>query len=204
MLVYKYVNNVNGKVYIGQTTRTLAERHKEHLRHKKTAFDKALSKYGADAFTCEALCECETLDALNEAEKHYIKLYNSMIPFGYNMCEGGDNTKGYTHNDETKRKMSAAKKGKYLGSDNPFYSKTHSDETKEKLSKARKGRTLNSEWRENLAKGHYKKVLCVETGTVYNSINECAETLGLKATHITRVCKGKRQTTGGYHWRYAT
>ena len=204
MLVYKYVNNVNGKVYIGQTTRSLEERHKEHKRNHKTAFDKALSKYGSNAFTCEVLCLCETEEELNEAEKHYIKLYNSLVPFGYNMCEGGNNTKGYTHREESKQKMSAAKKGKYLGSDNPFYNKTHSEETKEKLSKARKGRKLGSEWRENLAKAHHKKVLCVETGTIYNSINECAEKLNLKATHITRVCKGKRQTTGGYHWRYVT
>ena len=204
MLVYKYVNVVNGKVYIGQTTRSLEERHKEHVRHKATAFDKAISKYGVDAFTCEVLCECETIEELNEAEKHFIKLYNSLVPFGYNMCEGGDNTTGYKHSDETKQKMSVAKKGKYLGSDHPFHNKTHSEETKEQLSKARRGRKLDSEWRENLAKGHYKKVLCVETGTIYDSIKECAETLNLKATHITRVCKGKRQTTGGYHWKYAT
>ena len=204
MLVYKYVNNVNGKVYIGQTTRTLEERHREHKRHNETAFDKALSKYGCDAFTGEVLCECETIEELNEAEKHYIKLYNSLIPYGYNMCEGGDNTKGYTHTDETKQKMSAAKKDKYVGSGNPFYNKTHSAEAREKMSKARKGRKLDGEWKEKIVKARYKKVLCVETGTVYDSIKECAETLNLKPTHISRVCKGKRQTTGGYHWRYAT
>ena len=204
MLVYKYVNNVNGKVYIGQTTRTLEERHKEHERRKNTAFDKALSKYGSKSFTCEVLCQCDTTEALNEAEKYYIKLYNSLVPFGYNMCEGGNNTKGYTHKDESKRKMSVAKKGKYLGNDNPFYNKTHNEETRKKLSEARKGRKLDSEWKENLAKAHHKKVLCVETGKNYDSIKECAETLNLKATHITRVCKGKRQTTGGCHWRYAT
>ena len=170
MLVYKYVNNINGKVYIGQTTRTLEERHKEHERNQKTAFDKALSKYGSKSFTCEVLRWCETEEELNEAEIYYIKLYNSLVPFGYNMCEGGNNTKGYTHKDESKQKMSVAKKGKYLGSDNPFYNKTHSEETREKLSKARKGKKLDNEWKENLAKGHHKKVLCVETGMIYKRV----------------------------------
>lgn len=30
-LIYKYTNTVNGKVYIGQTTTKLEERHKKHL-----------------------------------------------------------------------------------------------------------------------------------------------------------------------------
>lgn len=56
---------------------------------------------------------------------------------------------------------------------------------------------------ENLKKYKHKvKVLNVETGEIFNSIKEAAEKYNLKATHITRVCKGRRKMTGNYHWQY--
>ena len=47
-----------------------------------------------------------------------------------------------------------------------------------------------------------KRVECVETGKIYNCMKTAAEDTGCFATAITAVCKGKRKTTGGYHWRY--
>ncbi len=35
LLIYKVTNNINGKVYIGQTIRTLRERQKQHLTSYK-------------------------------------------------------------------------------------------------------------------------------------------------------------------------
>ena len=54
---------------------------------------------------------------------------------------------------------------------------------------------------ERAAKALSKKVICVETGIVYNSITEAAKTINYNY-HIIDCCKGKRQTAGGYHWRY--
>ena len=45
------------------------------------------------------------------------------------------------HTDETRRKISAALKGKYTGKDNPFYGKKHSEEHNRKISEAMKGNT---------------------------------------------------------------
>lgn len=47
------------------------------------------------------------------------------------------------------------------------------------------------------------KVLCVETGKTYTTIKECAEELGLFATTISKVCKGKCKSYKGYHFKYA-
>lgn len=47
-----------------------------------------------------------------------------------------------------------------------------------------------------------KSVLCVETGKVYTCMKVAAEDTGCFATAITAVCRGKRKTTGGYHWKY--
>jgi hypothetical protein len=47
-----------------------------------------------------------------------------------------------------------------------------------------------------------KPVLCVETGVVYPSAAEADRCTGANFRHISNCCLGKRQTTGGYHWRY--
>ena len=46
----------------------------------------------------------------------------------------------------------------------------------------------------------FKKVLCVETGIVYNSIREASIAIG--GGHISDCCNGKRKTTKGYHWEW--
>lgn len=63
----------------------------------------------------------------------------------------------------------------------------------------------NLEWcdaKYNANYSHCKRVQCVETGVIYNSIKEAAEKNNLFDTSISAVCKGKQKTCGGYHWRY--
>ena len=45
-----------------------------------------------------------------------------------------------------------------------------------------------------------KKVMCIETGAVFDSIKS-AEAL-TRITGIHKAAKGKQKTSGGYHWRY--
>ena len=52
-------------------------------------------------------------------------------------------------------------------------------------------------------KRNTKKVICVETGAVYNSIKDAAKNTGANYTEIGNCCKNPHFTTGGYHWRYA-
>ena len=47
-----------------------------------------------------------------------------------------------------------------------------------------------------------KKVECIETGIVYDSITECVKELNLSPAHITECYKGKRKTTGKKYFRY--
>lgn len=49
--------------------------------------------------------------------------------------------KGLNITEETRQRISSSMKGKYLGEQNPFYGKHHSEQTKQKMSEARKGRT---------------------------------------------------------------
>jgi len=106
-------------------------RFKDHISEALNNTKKNQCKYlnnairqNKDCFIVELLETCE-LDQLDEKEIHYIETYNSLFPNGYNLTKGGKTTKsiqislnedlkdvkkrgrpfGYTHTDETKRKI---------------------------------------------------------------------------------------------------
>ena len=136
--IYKTTNLVNGKIYIGQ--------------HKSTQFDKlycgsgslflkALEKYGRDSFTCEMLEACNSFEELNEREKYYISLYDSMNKtLGYNLTEGGQGISGYKHDFKSKRKISVNNAKYWSG-------KKLSSVTIDKLSKSHIGKQQSIETR---------------------------------------------------------
>lgn len=53
-----------------------------------------------------------------------------------------------------------------------------------------------------IAKALSKPVKCVETNIVYKSVREANRQTKIDTTSISRVCRGKQQTAGGYHWKY--
>lgn len=97
--------------------------------------------------------------------------------------------KGTKHTDESKKKIAHWVSGKRNG----MYGKHHSEETKRKISKSLKMRDTRPK----------KKIICVETDEIFNSISEAARKYGLVVSHICGCCKGSRKSVGGYHWRYA-
>lgn len=93
--IYIIKNNINDKVYIGQTTMTVRERFMCHMK-PSTAKQRegyklynAVLKYGKDNFYYEILEELIPLDKINDKEIYYIKEYNSYNK-GYNSTPGGD------------------------------------------------------------------------------------------------------------------
>ena len=99
--------------------------------------------------------------------------------------------------------MRLAKKGTFLGKENPFHGKQQTDETRQKMKESwteerKEQRSIMAKTR----KQHTVKVRNVDTGEVFDSVKKAAEKYGLKDTHICRVCKGKRKTTGGFKWEY--
>lgn len=71
----------------------------------------------------------------------------------------------------------------------------------EKISKSRQKEKCKKQLREAMEKTK-RKVLCVDTGEVFNSIAEAEKTLGVKQSNISYVCLGKRERAGGYRWTY--
>jgi group I intron endonuclease len=103
----------SGKAYVGQTIQPLEMRWQQHVRDARNgslyAVHSAIRKYGSAAFEKTVLAEAHTLDELNALEAYHISVQNTLTPAGYNLTTGG---LSFKVSEETKRKLSAAGKGK--------------------------------------------------------------------------------------------
>ena len=110
--VYKHTNKINGKSYIGITSRKPEDRwgtngyKYQSQKSKYLCFSKAIQKYGWDNFTHEILFTGLTKEDACKKEKELISFYNSKAPFGYNLTDGGEGTSGYEVSEEFKQRRS--------------------------------------------------------------------------------------------------
>ena len=86
--VYAITNQLNGKQYVGITTRTIEQRFSEHCK-ADSGIGKAIRKYGKDNFTVHEIDKADTWAELCEKEIHYISEYGT-YKNGYNQTIGGD------------------------------------------------------------------------------------------------------------------
>lgn len=183
-------NQANGyNNSIGGDKGALGARHSQEARKRKSELMKEEYKTGkrVPSMKGKHLSE-ETRRKLSEAFK-------------------GDNNPNYGKHlsTEHKQKLSEALKG----DNSPNYGKHLSAETRKKLSEAHKGKKPSSECiRKSIEanKGrpaqNRKKVLCIETNKVYDSMEEASKQTKAHRSKISDVCRGVRKTAGGYHWKY--
>lgn len=134
--IYKIVNNITGKVYIGYDSRW-PKRKQSHIYHTKDRNQyiyQSIRKYGIKNFTWEPIYQSKDgKHCLSVMESHFIKEYDSFNN-GYNLTLGGEGTLGRPTNETTKNKISQALKNKPK-------SKKHI----EKMSETRKGKIPSAE-----------------------------------------------------------
>ena len=179
MLIYKITNEINDKVYIGQTTQTLNERKHNYKNELYRTGNlrpiiAAMKKYGFEKFHFEILEDNITSrEILDEREIYYINYFHSLThENGYNL-ENGGNSVG-KHSEETKYKISRAQ----IGNLNHMYGKVGK---------------LNAT---------SKPVLELTTGQSYESAMLAAKALNINFSHICACARGIRGSTGGYVFRY--
>ncbi len=136
MIIYQITNVVNGKRYIGKTTKSAEDRLKKHFYNAKsgqnTHLYKAIRKYGEASFTIEVV-ENTDEQQLNEREIFWI----SKLSPEYNMTIGGDG--GDTSNSENFINSMNAYHSRLSPEDYATYGmlgKNHSLDSKRKISKS--------------------------------------------------------------------
>lgn len=209
--IYKITNQINGKLYIGKTNRTIQERFKEHCRdylkreNEKRPLYSAMKKYGIRNFSIELIEEC----ALNEAEtreKYWIEFYGS-FKYGYNATLGGDG-KAYIDRDLVIKTYQELQTIKSVAKQMSIDEKTIRDILRDNNIIIRQTPEVNKD-KYGITVGMYDKegkflrmfASYNEAGQwlIDNNLTGCK--LGTIRTHISEVCNGKRKSAAKFVWK---
>jgi hypothetical protein len=222
-LIYKHTNILNGKVYIGQTGRSVKQRWGKDGQYYKqcSKFWNAIQKYGWHNFSHEILIANITTRAeANQLEQYYIEEVYDSVRNGYNISKGGFDKsyceKGiyqlnaaltvlnkYTSAAEAERltgidrgSISKCCLGKAITAGN-FYWCFESDY--DQYTVREKSTVLSREVPVEQLDIKTNKVIAQ-----YKSFSEAARVLNIASgAHIGHCCAGHRKTAYGYKWRYA-
>jgi group I intron endonuclease len=157
--IYLITNKVNGKRYVGQTSKTIEERFKKHIYDsfngkRQQALHHAIRKYGSENFEIKIVARCNSFEESNHREALCVKLYRTMSPNGYNLMEGGSNSK---KSEESKKKMSEAQSGEKhwafgkRGLECHLTGRKLPESTKRKISEGGKGLKRTDETKQNIS-----------------------------------------------------
>lgn len=208
--IYKIVNDINDKVYVGKTEFSLDKRFHEHCRDadkrdkEQRPLYAAMKKYGIEHFRIEMI---EETDNPVEREIYWIEKFEGYTK-GYNATIGGDGTKYIDYDavvalyqevqnqSEVARQMNiCADSVKHILTERGIEIRTCEDISREQNLKIIEMRFPNQE-----------EVL--ETFTnyteaaryVYRNGYSTSKRVDGIAVHIRDVCLGKRKSAYGFHW----
>lgn len=221
---YVYMHTCpNGKKYIGITGKQdINDRWLNgYGYHTQIVFYRAIQKYGWDNIKHEILYSNLSESEAMELEENLIKKYKTQNRrYGYNVNKGGERTTlGYKFTDEQREKLSDAKSTKIICYETGKVYKNCVQAQKElgyNVAKVinKPNRTIyGNHWftydyycknKDNIRlQKSARKVICLETLEVFNSISEAAKAKLCNATSISENCQNKRvKSVSGLHWAY--
>lgn len=199
--IYKIVNNINDKIYIGKTESSLKERWREHCsdyiknRNEKRPLYSAMRKYGTDNFHMELI---EETDNPEEREVYWIEYYGS-FKYGYNATRGGDG-RAYVDVELILKLWNEGKTNREIQRITGYDTKTIRNHLRDN--------GISDEERKN--RGNINKMQPVaklnkdteEIIEVFPSITAAAKSINKPPRHIGEVCRKERKTAYGYKWKF--
>jgi len=188
--IYKITNDVNSKIYVGQTHKTIEERFNRHCEEgrwkntKKMPIVLAIKKYGKHHFSIhilEELSEKSTQSVVDKKEVEWGLKLDCFSPNGYNLKLGG--ARGLL-SEETKEKIRLSNIGKIV-----------SDETRKKLSESHKGYRASSKtkkkmseyWRGKKPHENTRIGASIKNSKTYNLIDPKGNVVVI--TNMAKFCK---------------
>ncbi len=205
--IYRIINNINGKSYIGKTEITPEIRFKRHKSESKKEKKKdrplyrAFRKYGIENFSLETLEECNEGQELCNKEIYYIEKYDTFRN-GYNCTIGGDG-KSYLDYDliyktylecgrsyrKTAQILNISAKELSVKLKSRYGEPTHDSGFPRRipvLMFSKEGKLLKEFEYSDLAVEYLQK-----------------ENPNIKSSRtINKACRGTRKTAHGYLWKY--
>lgn len=214
--IYKYTSP-SGSSYIGQTVRSLAERAGHNGKNYKGCdiFYSAIQKYGFENFDVCILAEVKK-EQLDDQEKKYIQIFNTLTPNGYNISPGG-----------AKIGRAAQPVYQYSATDGGFIQEWESAQEAatalglphyQALQRCLENKTYTAAgycWsrlkmnkfpiNERMVDNHNKRVQQYSSDgktliAEYESLSEAARATGAERSAIRRCCRGELNTHHGYKW----
>lgn len=210
-IIYTVKCKVTGEFYVGATTKSVDSRKKDHeqraSRSEDYTFGNAISTYGKEAFKWEQIDTAQNLDELARKEKKFIKKFDSKNN-GFNSDSGGGIKKTvYQYNTES------------IELENKFTSLTEAaknvNATEQQISRACLGVTKTVKgfyWSYDFPyvfvkdKRHKRVNQYLKTGEFvqsYSSVASASLKTQINKNSIAKVCRGERNTAGGYRWKYS-
>ena len=204
------VNTITDEVYIGATTKSIEERKADHLQksQKKVGsyFQEAIATHGADAFKWEQIDTANSINELAEKEKQYILQFDAKKN-GYNSDSGGG-FKKTVYQFDLDGNLIASFDGlkeieSTLGHDKRRVSNACTTATVWKGSfwSYSKNNTF-THGRDSREKQVLQCSLDGEIFAHYISVAEASRKTGISKTCISRCCRGERDSSRGYIWKY--
>jgi group I intron endonuclease len=207
--IYKIINKINNKFYIGSTVdfNKRKNEHKRYLkrnRHHSQYLQRSWNKYGEENFNFIILEECN-VDILKDKEQFYL---DTLTP-SYNISKSSKCPMlGRKHSLQTleKFKMKIGLKGK----DNPMFGKKWSKELREKILKKRIGSKRSEETKKKMSETSKKlnrgldllesslkrrKKVIDSNGNIFNSLKECAKFWNIQVSTVCDILHGRHNQT---------
>ncbi len=221
MFIYTIQNQINNKIYIGQSinVRDRINEHKRKIRnkiHENTLINKDAQIFGLSTFTFNIIYTASTQNELNTKECEYIMKFNAFYRLGgYNIAKGGIGVLGQI----TKQVYQFDLNGRFL---NKFNSTREASRiinidcagivrSCNKILKSYKKFIWS--YNENvddristITSNKHKKTKVYQYSVagefieIYNSIKEACSIVGLDSGNISRAINKKNHYYGGYYW----
>lgn len=211
-IIYKAENVFTNEVYIGATTKTLEERRNDHqqksMNNSEVYFHNAINTFSVESFVWSVIDTADSTNELAHKEAEYIYFYNS-FKNGYNSDKGGGIKKtvyqfniengnlisSYTDLSSAANAVNANKKS--ISNACLHYNKTCKGYIWRYTSTLELISTLDER-----KKAVNQFSLAGNYVTSYDSASKASRISGFSKTCIARCCRGEREQTGGFLWKY--